>query len=379
MAYVNHEQRAVVDGIDRAHQAACGAQRELLRHIVAANRHQVWQRDGARDVAEWIAGRLGISKWTAHRWAAAATALESLPCIATAFEAGELCIDKVCELTRLATPETEKALLKWAKRVVVSTIRKRADAAETVELHEANEVDRRRELHCWFEGSSFGFQGYLAAEEGAIVAAALDRVADNISTLPTDDGYDPAATSRADALVALASQRLAEDGDADRATVVVHTSLEGLLDGSRTGELEAGGNLHPDIVRRLACDARIELVVEDESRGTIGIGRAARDVPPWMMRQLRRRDRTCTFPGCGSRRWLEAHHIIPWENGGPTELDNLGLVCKFHHKLVHNYGWKLELDEAHVARWFRSDGTRYAPEPVRRNAVDRAPPLEPVP
>ena len=60
------------------------------------------------------------------------------------------------------------------------------------------------------------------------------------------------------------------------------------------------------------------------------------------MRQLKYRDRECTFPGCGARRFTQAHHIVWWERGGATDLDNLVLVCSFHHKLVHEYGWGLK-------------------------------------
>ena len=60
-----------------------------------------------------------------------------------------------------------------------------------------------------------------------------------------------------------------------------------------------------------------------------------------MIRQVRYRDRECRFPGCGSRRFTEAHHIVWWRDGGRTDLDNLLLICSFHHRLVHEHGWSL--------------------------------------
>jgi hypothetical protein len=144
---------------------------------------------------------------------------------------------------------------------------------------------------------------------------------------------------RADALVALASDRVAGDADPDRATVVVHASAEALMGGDAPGtggaEIESGPAICAETARRLACDARIQMVVENASSEVIGLGRMSREPSRWMLRQLRYRDHSCRFDGCGSRRHLHAHHITWWERGGRTDLDNLVLVCSFHHKLVH--------------------------------------------
>jgi hypothetical protein len=107
-----------------------------------------------------------------------------------------------------------------------------------------------------------------------------------------------------------------------------------------------------------------------------------------MMRQLRYRDVECRFPGCGSRRFTQAHHVVWWGDGGPTDLDNLVLVCFFHHRLVHEHGWKMERDREGRVRWFRPDGSRHMPpmsvrpgpptiSGTRSRALTRAGPLEP--
>jgi predicted restriction endonuclease len=82
------------------------------------------------------------------------------------------------------------------------------------------------------------------------------------------------------------------------------------------------------------------------------------------MRQLRYRDRTCRFPNCHLRRYTQAHHVEWWSRGGRTELDNLVLVCTFHHKLVHERGWGLKRRDDGTVRWFRPDGTRYRAGPA---------------
>jgi hypothetical protein len=94
-----------------------------------------------------------------------------------------------------------------------------------------------------------------------------------------------------------------------------------------------------------------------------------------MIRQVRHRDRECRFPGCGSRRFTEAHHIVWWRNGGRTDLDNLLLICSFHHRLVHEYGWRVRRDLAGEVSWHRRDGTKYHAGP---SPGDRIEPVDPV-
>jgi hypothetical protein len=146
---------------------------------------------------------------------------------------------------------------------------------------------------------------------------------------------------RADALVALASASSAQDHDPDRATVVVHAELGSLVSQSANAELERGPVIHPATALRLACDCRLQAVLEDRADHALGIGRTSPVVPRWLARQLLKRDRGCTFPGCGATAFLHAHHIVHWLRGGPTELDNLTLLCSYHHKLVHESagGW----------------------------------------
>ncbi|HET6771448.1 MAG TPA: HNH endonuclease signature motif containing protein, partial [Actinomycetota bacterium] len=89
-----------------------------------------------------------------------------------------------------------------------------------------------------------------------------------------------------------------------------------------------------------------------------------REPSGWMMRQLRYRDVECRFPGCGARRFTQAHHIRWWEKGGRTDLDNLLLVCTFHHKLVHEYRWTVRRESDGTATWFLPDGCPYRAGPA---------------
>ena len=365
----DHSTRGVIEDIDAVHAEICEAQRRLLGLIVEADRRKVWLGTGARDLAHWLAMRQGISQWKARRWIAAAHALGGLDHVARAFAEGELGIDKVVELTRFATAATERRLVEWAKDVSCAAIRRRADLETSGSLDDAVEADRARAVTWWYfdDGRRFGLAAKLPAD-GAAVAQALDRIADEIPRMPGERGAHHTDARRADALVSLASARIAGDADPDRATVVVHAELATLVSRSSGAEIEEGPVIHNETARRLLCNARLQAVIEDGSRKPLEVGRMYREPSGWMMRQLRYRDHECRFPGCGSRRFTQAYHIVSWERGGSTDLDNLVLVCTFHHKLVHEYRWAVERGPRGSVRWFRPDGSRYVAGP--------GPPLE---
>jgi hypothetical protein len=351
------------------------AQRELLGLIAQIDRVGAWEGDGARDVAHWVGMRYGISAWKAHRWVAAAHALPELPTTGEALGSGLLGIDKVVELCRFATAETERGLVRWAATVSCGAIRRRGDLVSRPELQEDRDAERDRSLSWWYseEGRRWNLEAELPAATGAVVVRAIERMAARVPDVPDEDIATDAPARRADGLVALCSARVASDPDPDRATVVVHARLEGLVTGSGGAELEDGPVIHPETVRRLLCNARVQTVVENESGDVLGMGRLTREPSAWMVRQIRHRDRECRFPGCGARAFTEAHHVTFWRHGGRTDLDNLVLICSFHHKLVHELGWRLARDPDGQVRWFRPDGRLYraGPSPGAKNEKRR--------
>ena len=124
-------------------------------------------------------------------------------------------------------------------------------------------------------------------------------------------------------------------------------------------EVERGPVLAPETVRRLACDSGLQVSFDDAHGTPLMLGRRTRAPSVAMVRALRRRDRTCRFPGCERVRYTDAHHIVWWSRGGRTDLSNLVLVCGFHHRLVHEGGWGLRLEPDTTVRWFRPDGERF--------------------
>jgi hypothetical protein len=168
--------------------------------------------------------------------------------------------------------------------------------------------------------------------------------ADVSAETPDEDATPTCAQKRADALVAmadLAMASLATDGKsactADKYQVVIH------IDANRTKDVSAETFSSPhcslerdcchfplaaSTARRLACDASLVTVLEDASGTVLNVGRKTRTIPPAIRRALTLRDQGCRFPGCCETRFVDAHHIHHWCDGGETRLDNLILMCR---------------------------------------------------
>lgn len=128
----------------------------------------------------------------------------------------------------------------------------------------------------------------------------------------------------------------------ERYRVVVTADADVLADDEGDGScaLEDGSAIAPETARRLACDASL-----------VRSGRETRTVPAAMRRALQARDRGCRFPGCENRRFLDAHHIHHWAKGGKTTPENLLLLCRRHHRRVHEGGYRLDPDGHFYDRW----------------------------
>jgi hypothetical protein len=364
--YVEYDSdTALISDADATHGSVSRGQRRLFALIAQIDSRQLWRDSGARDMAHWLSMRYGISCWKANRWIAAGHALERLPALAEAFARGALSVDKVVELTRFATPDSEERLVDWATDVSVASIRRKADLAARTDVDRTRDAHETRSASWGYfdDGNRFALHAELPAAQGAIVARALDRLAESLPVMPGEAREWHADARRADALVALCSARTSADPDPDRATVVVHAPLEALVGRTGSCEIEARPVIPVETAERLLCNARTQVVLEGADGRALGFGRMSYEPPAWMMRQLRFRDHGCTFPGCGSRRFTQAHHVVWWSRGGRTDLDNLTLVCSFHHKLVHEFGWSLRLLGGR-ARWYRPNGRRHRAGPA---------------
>ena len=169
---------------------------------------------------------------------------------------------------------------------------------------------------------------------------------------------------RADALVAIAED-IVRGIRKNRAPIeVILTVTAETLSGHR----DAGGDpsdvacftdgtcVSAEVARRLSCDAGVVEMVEDEHGNPLCVGRKIRTISGSMKRALLKRDRTCRFPGCATRVFLEGHHMQHWADGGTTDLRNIVSLCTHHHRFVHEYGYSIELDSGGSPRFIDDRG-----------------------
>jgi hypothetical protein len=370
----------LTEALTQLHAAECAIRAALLEVVAAYDRRVFWHGDGAASMAGWLVAGLGLARHTANDWVRAARDLQGLPRLAAAFGEGRLSWDQVRAASRFATPETDAAVAADTPSRSVSQLERAARRAGTGGEPVPNR--KERSLRWWWErdGRWLRIAGRLPDDDGALVARALERAAEGWPRDPVTGVFEPYSARCADALVEIASAGLAADADADRATLVVHVGASDLVAGTGCAEIEGGPLLDVETARRLGCDARVQLAVDG-----VGVGRTTRRVPPWLSRQVRHRDKGCRFPGCERTRWTHAHHLVHWAQGGPTDLDNLVLLCSFHHRLVHEGGWRIAGHPGRKLTFLHPDGTPLRPGPrplrreVRRRIVDPVIPVGPGP
>ena len=173
--------------------------------------------------------------------------------------------------------------------------------------------------------------------------------------------FDPYPQRMADGLVELASTSGDESSSAPT-QIVIHADLEALTEDSETGvaEIQGGPVIANETARRLSCDPIVECTIYDHAE-VLGIGRRSRLIPAWLRRELWHRDGGCRFPGCPHKGWLHAHHKIHWVDLGPTDLCNLILLCGYHHRFLHEHGWRIEDDADGKPVFKQPDGQVYPP------------------
>ena len=366
------------DAILQLYAAECAIRRTLVEVIAAHDRTESWIEDGATSMTAWLTAQLGVAHGTASQMVTVGSALEELPAIAEAFGEGRLSWDKTRSLARFATIENEQALSEEAQGLTAAQVQTLARR-----MHMPNEADQahtKRSVRTWWDRDRqwFHLHGRLPGADGALVEKALERAEASVPRSAHNQVYEPIDMRLADALVDIASTRVGSDPDPDRANLVVHVDLGSLVAGGGVAEIEAGPTITAKTARRLACDARLQTVLEGPDGLPVGIGRISRTIPVWLNRQIRQRDQGCRFPGCGRTRWVHAHHLVHWANGGPTDLDNLATLCVYHHRLVHDGGWKIEGCPNGDLIFIRPNGRSYQPRPqtLRQEVRERL--IEPV-
>ncbi len=348
--------------------------------------------NGFRSCAEWLSWRVGLDPGAARERVRVARALETLPLLAQALARGELSYAKVRALTRVATPETEERLLTVGRSGTAAHVEqivrgwrrvdRKAEARETARQHTSRALYVHRD-----EDGTVAIRGRLTPEVGALLLRALEAAREKLYQKSRDATAPPAdpsaerptpAQQRADALALLAETALHHEIDpgapGERYQVVVHVDAPALADPDQPGQsvLDEGVRVSAETSRRLACDASRVVMRHDSAGRLVEVGARTRTIPPALRRALHQRDRSCRFPGCDLP-FGQGHHLRHWAQGGPTTLSNLALLCRRHHRAVHEDGYQVDRQLDGSLSFRRPDG-RPLPEVPPPAAV----PFDPV-
>jgi uncharacterized protein DUF222/HNH endonuclease len=281
----------------------------LLNLLAEFDRRRGWADSAPQSCAHWLNWKCGIDMGAAREKVRTALALKSLPRISAAMERGELSYSKVRAITRVADAATEELLLSIAIHGTASGLPSACDAPTP--SHVSRKASSRMEPTC-----------------------------------------SPRASATTSSCTSM--RRPLRDGCSGRC------------------EHEHGPSLPAETVRRLGCDASVVAIVEDENGEALNVGRKTRTIPPAIRRALFSRDKDgCRFPGCTNRHYVDGHHIKHWANGGETRLSNLVVLCRFHHRLVHEGGVDVQVLDDGALRFVVKGRSFDSPVPARQAAECR--------
>jgi len=297
-----------------------------------------------------LSWRTGLNEGAAREKIRVAHALGNLPLISESMSKGEISYSKVRAVTRVATPDNEEELLSIALGGTAGQVERIVRAWRKVDLEaekeHANDQQERAQFSTFTDDDGMVIvKGRLPAEIGAVFIKALEAASDVVYRQDTER---PLEHRQMEALKLISEAALKGELDpgnsADRYQVVVHVDQQVLEDPSQPGQsaLEGGIGVSAETSRRIACDASIVEMKHDEKGNVLDVGRKKRTIPPAIRRALDARDPTCVWPGCHCK-YVQGHHIKFWAEGGATKLNNLCNLCHYHHHLVHDGDYRVEM------------------------------------
>jgi hypothetical protein len=351
------DDRLQVD-FDELQSAAQSIEAERLRRLAEIHRRQTHRKHGYLSTASWLVDRHRLGWGAAAKDIRTARSLQRMPRTREALAAGHVTGSAVQMLVyaRQAHPAqfhgSEEALVEAAKRLpapqlhaAVSHWKRQLDWEQGLRDAERLREHRRLKVTTTLLGM-VRMEGELDPETGEVVLTALRDCEHARRRANRHDGTDaPTNTQRrVDALGEICRQWL---NGTDRPTVggerphlTVTVSVDALVASQgAAGELDHVGPVPAEVARRVGCDAGIRRVVLSPSSEPLDVGRKTPVIPAGMRRAVIVRDRHCRFPGCDRpHTWCDAHHVVHWADGGPTALSNLVLLCRRHHRMVHEAG-----------------------------------------
>jgi len=348
---------AMGDDLQELRRLSNGIEAELTRRLRRFDKGGGYAATPALTAKAWLRWKCNFSPAAAADRVAVARQLADLPLATEAFADGDISYPHAAMIARTAEKLGEKMeanaetiLVTAAKeldlgqlRVVTMKLQHLMDPDSVLE--ESNESHERRflSLSQTLDGV-FYLNGRLDSEGGAILQTALNA----LGGPPTAEDRRTPKQRRADLLVELARQQL--DGGnlpevgGQRPHLAVTVSIATLANqpGSPAAELEWAQPIPAETARRLACDAAITPVFVGSESDQPQAGQTSRSISGSQRRALVVRDKGCRFPGCDRPPdWTDAHHLQHWADGGKHVMDNLVLLCRRHHRKVHEEGWHL--------------------------------------
>ncbi len=330
---------------------------------------QGWKIYHFNHCSEWLNMKCGMAPGTAREKLRVAKALFDLPQTSTAFKKGDLSYSKARSMSRTATPTNEEQLLDFAIHATAAQVDRHCMELRNVQRNistpDANRAHAARYLSCSSHNDgSVTLSVELPKETADLVMKALEMAVPQLANAdvyeeedldeenargghPPRGGFTKAATlfqQQADALVEIAKSYLSGGSNkksctADHYQVIVHVDEKALRGNP---DAESKSDLPIETVRRLCCDGNLIPITEDDNHNPLNVGRKHRVIPLAVRRALHARDKCCRFPGCTHERWLHAHHVEHWADGGETILANLLLLCSRHHRLLHEGGFEIK-------------------------------------
>jgi len=351
--------------------------------VAAFDAAELWDTDGSVSMAAWLRIHGGRTQREATRMSVTARKLRSLPGVRAAWETGALTGGHIDAIVAIITDRTLELFAEHEATVLEAIVGLGVEQAaawlrdwqahaeawlDSASEDPEPEPEPKRELYL---SPTLDGRGRLDAnldpETHAMLRTAL-RLAMARYTAG-DDAKTPAelrADAAADIIRFYLDHQQKKTGGRHRPHLNVIVTLQDLLNGGPGRTLE-GMVLDPTTVKRLACDAGIHRVITDGRSSILDYGHTTRTIPPAVYTSLVVRDWGCRFPGCDRPAdWTEAHHIIPWEDGGPTCLPNLVLLCSKHHHRIHLKGWHIKLLPSGTVEVTLPDGTVRSSDPPPR-------------
>jgi hypothetical protein len=335
---------------------------EFLVLVREFDLRQGWKAYHFNSCAEWLNMKCGIATATAREKIRVANLLFDLPQTAAAFQKGDLSFSKAKSLTRVATPLNEEHLLDFALKATASQVDKHCQELRNVQretsIRDSNRLHEQRYLS-WSAHSdgSVTLSVELPKESADLVIRAIEKASgSNLSAQDSayfdedsQDSHPPRGglnlfQQQADALVEMARSFLG-GGDSDKSCTADHYQVTVHVDEKALAGIpdeNSRSDLPIETVRRLCCDSSLVAATDDEQGNTKNTSRKHRVVHPSLRRQLMSRDKGCRFPGCSHEKWLDAHHVVHWADGGETTPENLVMLCSSHHRLLHEGGFEIK-------------------------------------